>query len=161
MDIACATKKYCDIRTNTELYEKMAAAIFTVAKLLLHLSVTALECLFGLHLGAIAGWCGGWFMGSGYQNTCNSVALSSFEEIQNWYFLPHTFGQYGAIAGALIGTLAVIFISKRIKRNRILDLYQKGVTRPYDLAKFTGLSRQRVEWILSHNIEEYENEVND
>ncbi len=148
MDMAYSTEQFYDIEALPDLHSRILTWILAASKLSAQILIVTLECLFGLYLGAVAGWCGGWCTGNVYQNTCNSGTFTSFEEIRLWCNLPHTFGQYGTILGAAIGVICVIFISRRIKRNRILELYRNGTTRPCDLAKFTGISRQKVESIL-------------
>lgn len=154
MTLSCTTDQYESLSTHSALSTRFLSGLSAGRKLLGKVTITALESLFGLTAGAAAGWGGGWCVGQAYQNACNAGHLSTFEATRAWYYLPETFAGYGLLIGAGIGLVAVIFISRRMKRNRVLELHQKGITRPYDLAKLTGLSRRQVETILDRCLED-------
>ena len=82
--------------------------MFSSAKLIL-------ECVFGIHIGAAAGYITGKFAGLVY---IRHVSPVPFSEAEMWWMVPFIYGIYGAVFGALLGlmTMAALNIRRRYIR---------------------------------------------
>ena len=72
----------------------------TIFNTILEITASVLEYVLGMIIGAVVGWAAGWSIGHIYQDLYEPVYFTTFEAVRFWYYIPHTFGQYGAIITA-------------------------------------------------------------
>jgi len=88
---------------------------------LLRSASRALEYCFGMYVGALLGWFGGWFTGRLYVEYFHPVYLSDFsglDEIMCWERIPHIFAGAGVFAGVVIATIVTFCLSRRTSDNK-------------------------------------------
>ena len=104
--------------------------------------------ILGTLSGGILGWIGGWLIGNFVQGHSSCSNPEDFQAVNSWYYLPHTYAQYGMVLGATFGILAVFLISRKMMQNKIAELYNNGTTKPEELAKYLDLAISKVRCIL-------------
>ncbi len=88
---------------------------------LLNLASRVLKYCFGMYLGGLLGWFGGWFTGRLYVEYFKPVYLSDFsglDEIMCWERIPHIFAGAGVFAGVVIATIVTFCLSRRTSDNK-------------------------------------------
>ena len=82
----------------------------TTLNTILETAAAFLEYVLGMITGAMLGWAAGWSVGHIYQDLYEPVHFTTFEAIRLWYYIPHTFGQYGAIIAACV-SIPIVYIA--------------------------------------------------
>ena len=91
---------------------------------LLRSASRALEYCFGMYVGGLLGWFGGWFTGRLYVEYFHPVYLGDFsglDEIMCWERIPHIFAGAGVFAGVVIAMIVTFCLSRRISDSRSSD----------------------------------------
>jgi hypothetical protein len=102
------------------------------------------EYSFGMYIGAIAGGLLGRYAGNVYVTHFEPVYLYDFNELQQWGLIPYEFAGNGAVIGVVAGVIAVAIINSILLSQRIVSLYQKGITEPRDIAQAFGKSARLI-----------------
>jgi hypothetical protein len=82
----------------------------TTLNTVLEIVIAFLEYVLGMIIGIVLGWAAGWSVGYVYQDLYEPVYLTTFEAVRFWYYLPQTFGQYGAIIAACV-SIPIVYIA--------------------------------------------------
>lgn len=82
----------------------------TTLNTVLEIVTAFLEYVLGMIIGTVLGWAAGWSVGYVYQDLYEPVYLTTFEAVRFWYYLPQTFGQYGAII-ATCASVPIVYIA--------------------------------------------------
>ena len=88
---------------------------------LLKFASRALEYCFGMYIGALLGWLGGWYTGDIYGEYFEPVYFSDISdlgEIMCWDQMPHIFAGAGTFAGVIIGAEVVFCFSHKTSNNK-------------------------------------------
>lgn len=91
---------------------------------LLRFTSRTLEYCFGMYIGGLLGWLGGWYTGKIYVEYFEPVYLSEFsglDEIMCWERVPHIFAGAGVFAGVVIATIVTFCLSRKASDNRSCD----------------------------------------
>ena len=102
------------------------------------------EYAFGMYVGAIVGRLFGQYAGNVYVTHFEPVYLYDFNELQQWGLIPYEFAGNGAVIGVVAGVIAVAIINSKLLSQRIVSLYQKGITEPRDIARAFGKSARQI-----------------
>lgn len=102
------------------------------------------EYFFGIYIGSIAGQLFGRYTGNVYVTHFEPVYLSDFSELEQWGLIPYESARNGAVIGVVVGVIAIAIINSNLLSQRIVSLYQKGVTEPRDIARAFGKYEQRI-----------------
>ena len=70
-----------------------------------------LECSIWLHIGGFAGWLLGRSIALIYRHCCEPMHFVSFDVTNGWYYLPHEYGKFGMIAGAILGIVILLMVT--------------------------------------------------
>jgi len=92
---------------------------------LLKFTLRALECCFGMYIGGLFGWLGGWYAGDIYVAYFEPAYLSDFsglDEIMCWDQMPHIFAGAGIFAGVAIGAVVTFCFSHKTSNNKSGDI---------------------------------------
>jgi hypothetical protein len=103
------------------------------------------EYALGMHLGFAFGWLIGLCAGCIYVNHFEPLYLDDLSELSFWTAAPNMFARYGALAGLIIGVLAILIINNYLLNQRIIELCEKGITDPSQIARFLDCSSDKIE----------------
>ena len=102
-----------------------------------------LEYVLGIIMGSVAGWAVGWSSGSLYQDLFEPTYLTTFEAVRFWYYLPHTFGQYGAITAAYISIPIVYVASIRRFNQHVIESQDRQIQSDHEIPNRNNLSGEK------------------
>jgi hypothetical protein len=103
------------------------------------------EYALGMHLGFASGWLMGLYAGHVYVNHFEPLYINDLSELSFWTSAPDMFARYGALAGSIIGILAILIINSYLLNQKIIKLFEKGITDPSQIARFLGCSSGKIE----------------
>ncbi len=109
-----------------------------------------LEWALGSHLGAVAGYLLAMLFGRYYAECIEPRFFTSFEEIEKLATLPYQIACWGGIVGAIIGIITVIYISRKLFTERILQHWERGIEDVSRIAEYVGVSAKQVELVLKN-----------
>ena len=82
----------------------------------------SLECCLGIHIGGLIGLALGYLSGTMVFNHFKPLQFNDFQQMTQWNSIPQAFAHYGLIAGAFLGAVAIICLSRKItSRNSQAD----------------------------------------
>jgi hypothetical protein len=107
--------------------------------------VTVLDYMLGMVMGGIGGWVIGYCLGHIVLDMFEPARLESIEAIEYWYYLPLTFGRYGAMIAACISIPVFYAISKKRVHRQITEYCETLTIKTDDFEKDTGVSSSQIE----------------
>ena len=103
------------------------------------------EYALGMHLGFAFGWLMGLCAGHVYVNHFEPVYINDLTELTFWTAAPNMFARYGALAGLIIGILAILIINNHLLNQQIIELCEKEITEPSQIARFLDCNPGKIE----------------
>ena len=111
MEIGASQLQYQAIQDDHSSISLISTQLKPISHALGYTIILVLECCLGFHLGIITGWILGWCVGYIGRELYQPIHFISFEVLDKWYYLPHEYGKYGMIGGAVIGILIIFFVT--------------------------------------------------
>jgi hypothetical protein len=93
------------------------------------------EYVFGMHIGFAFGWLFGLVAGHYYVNHFEPVYLEDLNQFSFWNAVPNMFARCGALAGLMIGVIAIFIINSKLLNQNVAALYEQGITKPSKIAQ--------------------------
>lgn len=106
---------------------------------------TIVEYLFGMHIGAVAGWLAGLCLANTYVEYFEPVYMNDLTELYRWRLMPGRYAITGATIGLLIGAVAIALIKNKLLAKRIAALQKQNITDPAVLARRLGTSETQIQ----------------
>jgi hypothetical protein len=103
------------------------------------------EYAFGMHIGFAFGWLIGLCAGHTYVKHFQPVYLDDLNQLTFWTTAPNMFAKYGALTGLIIGVIAILIINSKLVNQKIISLYEKGITNPNHIARLLDSSTCKIE----------------
>jgi hypothetical protein len=103
------------------------------------------EYAFGMHIGFAFGWLIGLCAGYFYVNHFEPLYFNDINELAFWTAAPQLFARYGAITGLVIGILAIQIINDKLLNQGIIELCEKQITNPAQIARFLDSTLNKIE----------------
>ena len=103
------------------------------------------EYALGMHLGFASGWLMGLYAGHVYVNHFEPLYINDLSELSFWTAAPNMFARYGALTGLIIGVLAILIINSYLLNQRIIELCEKGITDPGQIAQLLDCNSSKIE----------------
>ena len=108
-----------------------------------------LEYAFGTHMGFAVGWVLGWIGGHVYAEHFKPVYSFDLNELHQWELMPYEFARSGAVVGIIAGVIAIALINNKILTQRVMSLYEKGITKPKDICQVIGKSERQIRRVIN------------
>jgi len=107
------------------------------------------EYALGMHIGFAFGWLFGLAAGHYYVNHFEPVYLDDLSQLSFWKAAPNMFAKCGALAGLIIGVIAIFIINSKLLNQNVAALYEQGITNPSQIAQ-----------LLDKNISQIKRKIN-
>lgn len=138
LDIDNYAHLFCDIVLSEQLFDTLLFSIKPI-----------LEYAFGMCIGYVVGWLFGLYIGQSYAEYFAPTYLVDLGQLSYWRLLPYGFARTTAITVAIIGAIAVMIINNRLLNERIVSMYENGMTNAHDIAQALSKSAELIERRMS------------
>lgn len=127
----------------------ISAPIVRLLDKLLYLVNSAVEYIFGMHIGFAFGWLIGLCAGHSYVNHFEPAYLDDLSQLSFWREAPYIFAKYGALTGLAIGVIAIAIINDTLLNQKVTSLFEKKITNPNEIARLLDKSVGQIERVIN------------